>query len=49
MKNVRAPLTEKPWITKELSDLARKKQREYNKHGKSVKYVELKQKFEKNI
>ena len=48
LKNVKAPITDKPWITKELSELSRQKHREYSKHGKSKKYEELRKKFIKD-
>ena len=37
---------DKPFITAELKTLHRKKCREYYKHGKSVKYLSLKRKFD---
>ena len=46
IKEVRCPMTEKPWITHELSQLSRKKQREYVKHGKSSKYNILRKQFD---
>ena len=47
LKYVRGPVSEKPWITMELSQLARQKQREYTKNGKSNKYLNLREKFNK--
>ena len=46
LKKVRYPTTDKPWITHELSQLARRKQREYNKNGKSKKYIELNKEYQ---
>ena len=37
--------SDQPWITKELKTLKRVRKREYCRHGKSVKYLELKSKF----
>ena len=36
---------DQPWITKELKSLKRIRSREYCHHGKSDKYLELKNKF----
>ena len=49
MKEVRGPVNEKPWITAELSLFARQKQREYSKNGKSIKYIQMKNKFKQDI
>ena len=45
MKECRYTLKDKPWITKELSNLSRRKNREYVKKGKSSKYVLLQKQF----
>ena len=49
LKFSRAPLTDKPWISMELSQLSRKKRREYEKHGKSIKYTTLRKQFNKEL
>ena len=48
LKKAKYSSTDKPWITYDLSHLARQKQREYTKNGKSEKYIKLKQLFIKN-
>ena len=40
-QTMRVSAQDKPFINKELKTLNRKKQREYNKHGKSAKYTQL--------
>ena len=39
---------DKPYITEELKLIRRQRQRTYQKHGKSAKYIELKDLFDKN-
>ena len=46
LKTVKFSPTDKPFITAEIKKLDRKKKTEYRKHGKSVKYVALKNKFD---
>ena len=45
-KTMKVSSQDKPWINGELKAIARKKNREYNKRGKSEKYKKLSQKFE---
>ena len=45
IRGICGPIREKPWITAEISKLARIKQRKYQRHGKSKKYLELENKF----
>ena len=44
-KTVRISSQDKPWITSELKSLDRKKSREYQKKGKSLKYRKLAEEF----
>ena len=44
-KTMRLGPQDKPWINFALKALSRRKQREWTKHGKSTKYVELEAKF----
>ena len=37
---------DKPWFNERLRTIKRQRQREYNRHGRSVKYIELASKFE---
>ena len=46
-KTVRFRPQDKPFITKELKIIDRKRKREYRKHGKSQKYLNLDSLFEK--
>ena len=46
-KTMRLGPLDKPWMNFELKALSRRKQREWTKHGKSIKYVKLEQKFTK--
>ena len=39
-------MKDKPFMTKELKQLDRTKKRVYRKQGKSIKYMELKTKFD---
>ena len=49
LKFSRAPITDKPWISKELSQLSRRKMREYEKNGKSSKYIDLRDQFNRDL
>ena len=40
---------DKPYITEELKLIRRQRQRTYQKHGKSAKYIELKELFDKKL
>ena len=39
---------DKPYMTQELKKLRRQRQRIYRKEGKSCKYIEIRQKLDKN-
>ena len=45
-KRILVSYTDQPWFTEELRLLKRNRQREYQKHGKSDKYLQLCQNFE---
>ena len=45
-KTMKVSSQDKPWINAELKTLARQKNREYNKRGKSLKYRNLAKKFD---
>ena len=45
-KSIKLSSFDKPFITKELKTLDRRRSTEYQKHGKSTKYFALKKKFE---
>ena len=45
-KRILVSHTDQPWFTEELRLLKRNRQREYQKHGKSVKYIQLCRDFE---
>ena len=47
LKKLRISSDDKPWINCDLKYLARRKRREYVKHGRSVKYLKLQEKFDK--
>ena len=44
-KTMRVGPQDKPWMNSELKVISRRKMREWNKHGKYSKYVELESKF----
>ena len=46
VKCIKLSSFDKPFITKELKILDRKRSREYRKHGKSKKYFELRKTFQ---
>ena len=46
-KTTKIGVGDPPYITSELKNLKRKRMRIYKKHGKSVKYFELRSEFEK--
>ena len=48
-KIFRVSRKDKPYITKELKQLDRAKKRIYKKHGKSIKYLELKARFDAKL
>ena len=49
-KKVKVSMTkDKPYITAELKKISRLKMREYEKHGKSEKYLQLQSKFEDKL
>ena len=45
IKNLTVTDSDQPWITSDLKKLKRSRQREYERHGKSVKYNNLKNSF----
>ena len=45
-KTMKVSSQDKPWINGELKAIARQKNREYNKRGKSATYKKLAKKFE---
>ena len=45
-KSMKISSQDKPWIDKELKTIARKKGREYNKRGKTLKYKKLSKDFD---
>ena len=44
-KRILVSSDDQPWFTEELRALKRKRQREYQKHGKSQKYLDLLESF----
>ena len=40
---------DKPWFSEDLRTLKRRRLREYNRHGKSSKYLELEKKFDEKF
>ena len=48
-KTVRLRNTDKPYITKEIKILDRKRKREYKKHSKSYKYLQLNRSYENKL
>ena len=48
-KKLKISSHEKPWINFELKYLDRRKKREYVKHGRSEKFLNLKRKYDKNL
>ena len=48
-KTVRLRHTDKPYITKEIKVIDRRRRREYEKHGKSTKYLQLKSTYDRKL
>ena len=48
VKQVKLSTKDKPFMNWELKMLDRKKKREYKRHGKSDKFLDLKSKFDEN-
>ena len=48
-KTVRLRCSDKPYITQEIKKIDRRRRREYSKHGKSQKYLYLKQIFDRKL
>ena len=46
-KTLKISSDDKPWINSDLKYLARRKRREYVKHGRSAKYKKLQEKFDR--
>ena len=46
LKSIKISDQDQPWFTEELRTLKRARMREYSRHGKSLKYTELKAKFD---
>ena len=49
MKTLKISTHDKPYITKELKDLDRKKRREYCKNGRSEKYLEIRKEYDNKM
>ena len=47
LKTLKICSDDKPWINCDLKSLSRRKRREYVKHGRSLKYQKLQEKFDK--
>ena len=45
LKTITLSSEDKPWFNEQLRSLKRARLREYNRHGKSVKYLELQTNF----
>ena len=48
-KTVKLRHTDKPYITHEIKVIDRRRRREYEKHGKSAKYLQLKTTYERKL
>ena len=49
LKTITISLEDKPWFNEELRAIKRKRLREYNRHGKSEKYIKLQSQFDKKF
>ena len=49
LKSIKISDYDQPWFTEELRALKRTRMREYTRHGKSEKYIELKAKFDRKF
>ena len=49
LKTIKISDQDQPWFTEELRALKRTRLREYVRHGKSVRYAKLMEKFEKKL
>ena len=49
LKSIKISDQDKPWFTEELRALKRNRMREYERHGKSAKYFDLKEKFKRKL
>ena len=48
-KTVKLRTEDKPYITKDIKVLDRQRMREYSKHGKSLRFYELKERYDKKL
>ena len=48
-KTVKLRHTDKPYITKEIKVIDRRRRREYEKHGKSIKYLQMKTTYDRKL